>query len=390
MSLNQSCFSQAVSALKTSKANTAITMVLALFLTACPSLPYQDESKAIVSTLAGSGEQGFRDGQGRNASFRFPTGIAADAAGNLYVADKWGNRIRRITKEGEVTTLAGSGRAGLTDGLGTSARFYYPQGIAVDAAGNLYVTEEENHCIRKITKKGEVSILAGGGDFRERSGFNDSGEIVTFAQGKKGFADGQGRNALFNRPSGITIDAAGNLYVADSQNHRIRRITPKGEVSTLAGGEKGFADGQGRNARFFFPSGIAMDAAGNLYVTDYENHSIRKVTSKGEVTTIAGGKQGFADGEGSVARFYRPQGIAMSRAGNLYIVDGWNNRIRKITKKGEVTTLAGGNLGFADGEGSAAQFKFAYGNGIAMDKAGNLYVADSQNHNIRKIAVKRP
>ncbi|MDR1850346.1 MAG: immunity 26 domain-containing protein, partial [Zoogloeaceae bacterium] len=304
--------------------------------------------------------------------FYSPFGIAIDATGNLYVADMQNDSIRKVTPNGEVSTLAG-GEKGFADGQGRAARFSSPFGIAIDATGNLYVADRSNHRIRKVTPDGEVSTLAGGGD--------EGGGCV----------DGEGSVARFEYPSDIAIDAAGNLYVADHDNNRIRKITPKGEVSTLAGGgptgcdSGAYADGQGSAARFNAPSGIAIDAAGNLYVTDEDNCRIRKVTPDGEVSTIAGSDwRGFADGEGSAARFYKPCGITADAAGNLYVVDLYNNRIRKVTPDGKVSTLAGsGEKGFADGEGSVARFKLP--DSIAVDAAGNLYVTDTQNHRIRKI-----
>ncbi|MDR2208511.1 MAG: hypothetical protein LBE22_06015 [Azoarcus sp.] len=215
----------------------------------------------------------------------------------------------------------------------------------------------------------------------------DGGESVktvmvsTLAGREYGFADGVGSDAKFARLSGITIDAADNLYVVDTSNKRIRKITPAGEVSTLAGSEEVLADGIERDASFYRPFSIAIDATGNLFVADTLNNRIRKITPTGEVSTLAGGEKGFADGIGSDAKFDSPYGIAIDAAGNLYVMD--NNRIRKITPTGEVSTLAGGEKGFADGIGSDA--KFDWPSGIAIDAARNLYVADFGNHRIRKI-----
>jgi len=318
-----------------------------------------------VSTFVGDNDRGFADGQGQNARFNYPSGITIAATGNFYVADAWNNRIRKVTPDGEVSTLAGSRVLGFTDGQGSAVRFYEPHGIAIDAVDNLYVADRWNHCIRKVTPEGKVSTLAGG---------------------EWGFADGKGRNARFLHPYNITADATGNLYVADTENYRIRKITPKGKVSTLAGSKAGFVDGKGSNARFKRPHGIAIDAMGNLYVTD--KHRIRKVSPKGKVSAFVGGKKGFADGKGQNARFFVPAGIAFDAAGNLYVTDLRNNRIRKVTPKGKVSTLAGSKAGFVDGEGSVARFNHPYG--IAIDAVGNLYVTDVENNCIRKIEIRRP
>ena len=274
-----------------------------------------------------------------------------------------------------VTTLAGQARSkGSTDGSGASARFYWPSGIACDAAGNLYVADERNNTIRKITPAGEVTTLAGKAH-------------------SKGSADGSAAAARFNSPEGIACDSAGNLYVADARNSTIRKITPAGEVTTLAGeaGFEGSTDGWGTGARFAGPCGIACDAAGNLYVTDTGNNTIRKVTSAGKVTTVAGtaGDYGGHDGKGTAARFWRPDGLACDAAGNLYVADAWNDTIRKITPAGEVSTFAGTahSAGSADGSGAAARFNGPWG--IARDASGSVYVADAFNSTIRKMTLSQ-
>ena len=381
------------------------TVVATAMLAACvsqPSLAQNEGETVIVSTLAGGGATGdvdtygggdFADGQGSAARFNEPTGIVIDAAGNLYVADSWNSSIRKVKPNGEVTTLAGNGKRGEVDGQGNAAYFHVLAGITIDAAGNLYVTDLWSGHIRKVTPEGKVSTLAGD-------------KWVLF--------DRQGSITQFGSPRGIAIDAVGNLYVVDGVSrgrnftselpppghqsepdiYRIYKVTPEGNVSTLAGGRKGFADGRGSAARFGYPTGIAIDAAGNLYVADRGNHRIRKVTPEGEVSTLAGGEQGFADGQGNAARFFWPDGIAIDAAGNLYVADMGNHRIRKVTPDGTVSTLAGSgptgydNGGFADGEGSAARFNSP--TGIAIDTVGNLYVADSKNHRIRKIEFRRP
>ena len=326
----------------------------------------------VITTLAGTPRVvGSADGSGAAARFNQPAGITADTAGNVFVADQTNQTIRKITPAGVVTTLAGTaGVSGNADGSGAAAQFWNPYGIAADTAGNLYEADQGNNTIRKITPAGIVTTLAG-------------------TAGVSGNADGIGAAALFNQPAGIAADIAGNLFVADLSNQTIRKITPAGVVTTLAGtaGVHGNADGSGAAAQFWNPYGIAADTAGNVYVADSANSTVRKITPAGVVTTLAGKAriQGSADGSGAAAQFYNPQGIAADTAGNLYVADSNNNTIRKITAAGVVTTLAGtaSVQGSADGTGSAAQFSYPFG--ITADMAGNVFVADQGNNTIRKI-----
>jgi len=343
----------------------------------------------VVTTLAGlAGSSGSADGSGSAVRFGYPAGVAADSAGNVYVADFANHTIRKVSPDGVVTTLAGqAGSPGSADGTGSAAQFYYPNGVAVDSAGNVYVADTGNNAIRMVSPAGVVTTLAGLGGLQNQ-----------------GTADGTGSAARFDWPYGVAADSAGNVYVADSGNNTIRKVSPAGVVTTLAGlaPSSGSADGIGSAARFDYPTGVAADSAGNAYVADSRNHTIRLVSPAGVVTTLAGlaGSSGSADGTGSAARFSLSNinygsgaCLAVDSAGTMYVADTGNNTIRKVSPAGVVTTLAGlaGSSGSADGTGSAARFFFddgsAYsGGGVAADGAGNVYVADSENHTIRKVS----
>ncbi len=304
-------------------------------------------------------------------SLNAPNDVTFDAAGNIYIADTDNHTIRKITAAGVASTLAGlAGSAGSADGTGSAARFDTPRSLVVDAASNLYVADTFNNTIRKITPAGVVSTLAG-------------------MAGSGGAADGTGSAARFSSPHGLAIDTAGNVYVAGFAP-TIRKITPAGVVTTLAGsaGSQGTADGTGSAARFRQPLDLALDSAGNVYVADGgSSATIRKVTPAGVVTTLAGlaGSFGSVDGSGTAARFGDPRGIAVDAADNIYVSDRSNHNLRKVTLAGDVTTLAGlaGNPGSSDGTGTAARFNGPLG--VAVDAAGNVYVADSKNQSVRKV-----
>jgi sugar lactone lactonase YvrE len=323
-----------------------------------------------VTTLAGnSGQAGSTDGTGSGALFLYPFAVAVDSAGNVYVADSGNQNIRRITPGGTVTTLAGTaGVEGSTDGTANGALFNQPQGIAVDATGNIYVSDTNNCTIRKVTQAGVTTTIAG-------------------AVGQSGAADGTGGSARFAYPIGIATDASGNVYVADLDNSAVRKVTPTGVVSTIAGdlGSSGTLDGQGTSARFNHPSAVALDAAGNVYVVDTSNQTIREISVAGNVTTLAGtpGIGGRSDGSGAGATFFYPAGIAATASGVVYIADTGNHSIRAMVSPGVVTTLAGsvGQKGSADGTGSAATFAYPYG--VAIANSGVVYIADSGNNTIR-------
>jgi sugar lactone lactonase YvrE len=352
-----------------------VLAALALWATACGT------ARPRVITLAGSSE-GYTDGSGSTAQFSGPLDVAVDAQGNVYVADSANHRIRKIAPDGAaslmVVTLAGSDEVFPVDGPLSEAVFSTPTGLAFAASGALYVADsamKDPHPmrVRVIAPEEIVTTLAG--------------------SGQAGYVDGVGLDAQFKSPASLAVDQAGNVYVADTTNNRIRKIAPDGTVTTLAGSTEtgyaaGYADGPASQALFQGPRSVDVDGAGNVYVADTGNHCIRAISPGGQVTTLAGTPEpGYADGQGAVARFNFPSGIAADAQGNLYVADTANHRIRKITPDGAVTTLAGsGTPGNADGPATEARFRGP--EGVAVDSAGNVYVADTGNHRIRKIVVR--
>ncbi|WP_143822349.1 NHL domain-containing protein [Mucilaginibacter pedocola] len=402
----------------------------------------------VVTTFAGTGTQGNVDGAGTAAMFNNPTGITVDKAGNIYVADYNNNKVRKITKTGLVSTLAGNGTAGFNNGTGGEATFKYPYGIAVDPQGNVYVSDVSNNVIRKITATGyttdsalpagltldpatgtisgkptnpqaattySITGINGGGSSTATVSIAVTGSIATTPivaapqisyAGPKTYPVGTAITALNPANSGGAVPATvyaqistltnlqtsgytaiadrnGNIYVAYS--NKIIKLSSAGVSSVLAGSDySGFANGKGSAASFSTILDMVCDAAGNLYVADYGNQLIRKVSPAGVVTTLAGlaGTSGSVNGSPAVATFSNLRGIAIDASGNVYVND--SNLIRKITPAGNVTTLAGsGDYGSANGTGTSASFRTLYG--IAIDAAGNLYVSDETNHDIRKI-----
>lgn len=324
-----------------------------------------------VRTLSGSSTPGFADGNPANAAFSQPNGMAVNAAGEVFVADRLNHRIRKVTPAGLTSTFAGSGDAGFVDDTGVAAQFEHPNGLAFDSVGNLYVADEANHVIRKITPAGVVTTFAG--------------------SGIAGFAEGDAADARFLYPTGVAVDSANNVYVADSGNHRIRKVdAATGVVSTFAGsGLPGFADGAYETAQFSTPIALAFGPTGNIIVVDQDNLRIRLIDAVGVSTLAGSGNAGSADGLGAAADFDGPTGVAVDSAGNAYITDTNNHRIRRVALDGLVTTVAGSGIaGTEDSPGAglypAIVTQFDSPMGIAIDAAGGLYI--TQEGMVRTLA----
>jgi sugar lactone lactonase YvrE len=412
----------------------------------------------VMSVLAGSGTSGFADGPAATAAFRSPQGLALDGAGNLFVTDAGNNAIRKISPAGMVTTVV-RGDNGFADGQGAAAKFRWLNAIVVDAAGNLFVIDDLNEAVRKVTPDGTVTTIAGrtpagdcclGSDavfYRTWLAIDQAGNLYSAPLVGKLVSLIDDRNRVIRKispagvhtdlyaptgaagaafqPRAITVDATGTVYATDASTNRlhrispdgtattlgggiaasegiavdrggnvlvvdrlgarIRKVAPTGEVSTFAVGSGPIVDGPGAVARFDRPSAVAVEATGAILVADSGNDAIRRISPGGNVTTVAGGAGGGqADGPAALARFDTPSGIAVDSGGNAYVADTGNNAIRKITPAGVVSTLAGGaGPGFVDGAGAAARFDAP--SDVAVDGDGNVYVADSGNASIRRI-----
>jgi hypothetical protein len=325
--------------------------------------PPASEKKWVVTTIAGDGTGDFADGPALSARFKNPLDVVVTTEGMIYVADAFNHRIRKLAG-GQVTTFAGNGNQDTISGQGTAARFAIPSRLTIDMNGNLYTLDASDPRVRKITPAGFVSVYAG--------------------TGVPGFKDGATSIAQFAQGFGIVTDAEGNIYIADSQNRRIRRISTAGQVSTIAGtGASGVENGAGDIAQFIFAAGTVRDKDGNLFVAD--QNRIRKITPGGVVSTFVGNVlAGYVDGQPDQAMFSLIEDMVIDGQGNIYVSE--NNHIRKISPQGIVSTIAGTTEGFKDGDGTVAQFNIVQGLGI--DGQGNIYVADLNNNRIRKISFE--
>jgi trimeric autotransporter adhesin len=332
-------------------------------------------TKNIINAFAGNTGYGYAGdgGPALKSQLSSPQGICLDSSGNLYLADRWNNRIRKIAG-GTITTIAGNGQAsfGGDGGPATSAQLSFPDGIAVDNAGNVYISDLLNNRVRMVTPTGAISTIAGNGN----PGFGGDGGPAT--------------SAPLNQPAGLALDSSGNLYIADSNNSVIRKVTPQGIISTVAGtgGIEGFSGdgGAATKGTLMAPLGVAVDSSGNIYIADYYGW-IRKVTaSTGVISTIAGtGNNGYSGdgGPATSAQFYNPIGVAVDSAGNVYVADSGNGAVRMIAN-GIITTIAGnGILSYTGDGGPASLAQFSALSGVEVDAQGNVYVADTNNNVIR-------
>ena len=336
------------------------------------------DTRGTITTVAGTGARGYGGdgGPALQARLASPTDVAVDAAGNLYIADSRNHRIRRVDTRGIITTVAGTvvGAYSGDGGLAVQAHLRSPTGVTVDAAGNLYIADSRNHRIRRVDRSGTITTVAGTG---EEGGSGDGGPAV---------------QAHLRSPTGVTVDAAGNLYISDTGNHRIRRVDTRGSLTTVAGtGARGYS-GDGRPATSAYlsvPTAVTVDTSGNLYIADSDNECIRRVDTRGRITTVAGtGARGYSGDGGSAigASLDSPKGVAVDGTGNLYIADSNNDRIRRVDATGGIVTIAGG--GYSGDNGAAIQAQLDNPFGVAMDGAGNLYIADRKNDRIRRVDAK--
>jgi trimeric autotransporter adhesin len=348
----------------------------------------------IITTFAGigTGGSGGDGGAAVAAELYWPMRITCDAIGNVYITDFQGHRIRKVNPSGIITTIAGNGFGQGTSsggysgdgGSATLAELSSPAGIAIDALGNIYIADANNHRIRKVNTSGIITTIVGTGV----AGYGGDG--------------GQAGLAKLNLPFEIAFDTKGNLYIADQQNFRVRKVNTSGIITTVAGtGIFGFSgdNGQATNAELGGPSGIALDASDNLYISDINNHRIRKVDTLGVITTIAGtGVAGYSGDGGlaTLAKLSNPWAITIDANKNIFIADDANSRVRKINASGIITTVAGNGMpGFSGDGGPATSAKLHSASSLAIDAGGSLYISDYLNRRIRKVTnivnnIKKP
>ena len=401
------------------------------------------DAKGILTRLAGTGRFGSSGdgGPATSAPLAWPAGLAADASGNVYIAENAGHRIRRVSPDGTIATVAGTGNPGDSGdgGPAIKAQLNYPSGVAVDTSGNLYIADTGNKRIRKVSAEGVMTTAATGIQHAEGVAVDASGNVYitgyvlgeppcaedcdapyigrivrvtstgvvdTIAGGgswitnyETGDQDenGPATKAILQTPRGIAVDAAGTLYISDTENNRVRKFSPGGAITTAAGVNSGafactFNSINVRERPLSCPVGVTLDASGNLYIADTGNHRIRKVSPQGNTANIAGnGAAGVYWGDGGPAQdasLFYPFGVAVDRFSNLYIADAGNSRVRKVSPDGVITTVAGnGSSGYSGDGGPATSAQLKAPAGVAVDASGNLYIADLSDHRIRKVSA---
>jgi len=364
-------------------------------------------AQGTITTVAGNGTYGFSGdgGPATNAALRAPYGVAVDTSGNLFIADTRNHRVRKVDASGTITTVAGNGIRGFSGdgGPATSATLNEASGVAVDTSGNLFIADMSNNRVRKVDASGTITTVAGNGT---RGFFGDGGPATS---------------ATLYEPSGVAVDTSGNLFIADMWNNRVRKVDAFGLITTVAG--SGQADistggvpyplacpsplgllcvpyvavsllgdgGPAVAARLSAPTSVTIDDAGNLFIADTRHYRIRKVDASGLITTVAGdGTEGFSGdgGPATSARLSYPYGVAVDTFGNLFIADVGAQRVRKVGASGTITTVAGnGAYGFSGDGGPAANARLSGPHGVALDTSGNLFIADTFNNRVRKVAA---
>ncbi len=331
-----------------------------------------------LTVVAGNGINGFSGdgGPAASASLRGPEEVTLDSAGNLYIADRGNNRIRKVSPAGIITTVFGNGSSSFSgDGGPAISASGGALGVAVDSAGNLYIADDFNNRVRKVSASGIITTLAGNGS----AAYSGDGGPAT--------------SAALNRPAGVAVDQQGNVYIADRSNHRIRKVSPSGTITTVAGtGANSFSGdgGPATSAALNSPEGLFVDTAGNLYIADLNNNRVRRVSPSGTISTVAGQFQGYAGdgGPATAARLFWPSAVVLDAAGNLYIADGGNNRIRSVNALGNINTIAGNGLfQFAGDGGTATSASLRTPYSVALDGTGGFYIADQDSHRVRKVAA---
>ena len=338
-------------------------------------------SAGTITTFAGTGVQGNSGdgGAATSAQLYNPIAVSVDIYGNVYIADYGNHKIRMVSSTGIITTIAGTGTVGNSGdgGAATSAQLYYPTGVSVDISGNVYIADQYNHKIRKVTSAGIITTLAGTGT----AGYNGDGNAATSAQ--------------LNYPMAVSVDVSGNVYIAEGGNNKIRMVTSSGIITTIAGTGTIGSSGDGgaaTSAQLNGPAGVSVDISGNVYIADGNNNKIRKVTSAGIITTLAGTGTAGYNGDGNAAtsaQLNYPMAVSVDVSGNVYIAEGGNNKIRMVTSSGIITTIAGtGTPGDSGDGGAATSAQLYYPNGVSVDISGNVYIVDSVNHNIRVVGPR--